>query len=189
MTLEEQIELLESNAEFERKNGNLQGCLNFRILADWLKDYKRLLKQQDDSIKYFETINKLSQTCGMPYSFVEAKVKNAAKTLKALKQEPCDDAISRHAVLEMAYDMSEIDGEHFTEQCMVVDIEGIKKLPSVTPQQKIGQWIKGRYKDTCDKCRCTYPKDIGFKNYCPNCGCKMTEIPTGEESETQHGSN
>lgn len=52
---------------------------------------------------------------------------------EALSQEPCcDDAICRKAVLEMAYDMSEIDGEHFTEPCMVVDVEDIQRLPSVT---------------------------------------------------------
>ena len=48
MTLEEQIELFESNAEFERKDGDLQGCLNFRQLAEWLKDYKRLLGAIED---------------------------------------------------------------------------------------------------------------------------------------------
>lgn len=40
---------------------------------------------------------------------------------------------------------------------------------------KTGHWIEGRYKDTCSHCRCTYPKDIGFKNYCPNCGTRMVE--------------
>ena len=49
------------------------------------------------------------------------------------------DCISRQAVLEMAYDMSEIDGEHFTEPCMVVDVEDIQKLPFVNPQEP--KWI------------------------------------------------
>lgn len=31
----------------------------------------------------------------------------------------------------MAYDMSEIDGEHFTEPYMVVDIEDIQKLSPI----------------------------------------------------------
>ena len=48
MTLDEQIKILESNAEFERKDGDLQGCLNFRQLAEWLKDYKRLLGAIED---------------------------------------------------------------------------------------------------------------------------------------------
>lgn len=41
MTIDEQIKILESNAEFERKDGDLQGCLNFRQLAEWLKELKR----------------------------------------------------------------------------------------------------------------------------------------------------
>ena len=48
MTIDEQIKILESNAEFERKDGDLQGCLNFRQLAEWLKDYKRLLGAIED---------------------------------------------------------------------------------------------------------------------------------------------
>ena len=40
MTIDEQIKILESNAEFERKDGDLQGCLNFRQLAEWLKELK-----------------------------------------------------------------------------------------------------------------------------------------------------
>ena len=38
MTLDEAIERYESNAEYERKEGDLQGCLNFRQLAEWLKE-------------------------------------------------------------------------------------------------------------------------------------------------------
>lgn len=52
-----------------------------------------------------------------------------------------DDAINRQAVLEMAYDMSEIDGEHFTESHMVVDVEDIQKLPPVTQKSgKVQRW-------------------------------------------------
>lgn len=38
MTIDEQIKILESNSEFERKEGDLQGCLNFRQLSEWLKE-------------------------------------------------------------------------------------------------------------------------------------------------------
>ena len=48
MTIDEQIKIFESNSEFERKDGDLQGCLNFRQLAEWLKDYKRLLGAIED---------------------------------------------------------------------------------------------------------------------------------------------
>jgi len=46
MTLEEAIKTYTSNAEYERIHGNLQGCLDFRQLAGWLRDYKRLKEQQ-----------------------------------------------------------------------------------------------------------------------------------------------
>ena len=53
-----------------------------------------------------------------------------------------EEAISRQAVLEMAYDMSEIDGEHFTKPWMVVDVEDIQKLPSVKPQEPVLDQIR-----------------------------------------------
>ena len=114
-----------------------------------------------------------------------------------LKQEPCDDAISRRAVLEMAYDMSAIDGEHFTERYLVVDAEDIQKLSSVTPQPKIGHWKfvqRGKYIDICcSECGFQRVKEYAYNytvdqiseqdikdffsnsnmNFCENCGAKM----------------
>ena len=48
MTLDEAIERYKNNAEYERTHGNLQGCLGFRQLVEWLKDYKRLLNTIED---------------------------------------------------------------------------------------------------------------------------------------------
>lgn len=89
-----------------------------------------------------------------------------------------DDLIQRQAVLEMAYDLSEIDGEHFTEPCMVVDVEDIQKLQPVNLQEpKTGHWITtrtfmhdGEY--YCDKCKCDSPNNEKW-DYCPNCGVRM----------------
>lgn len=87
--------------------------------------------------------------------------------IQALEQEPCEDAISRQAVLEMAYDMSEIDGEHFTKPWMVVDVEDIQKLPPVKPQEPYF-WEKCPYyepdimfdeKDEYDMGKCTYKQE------------------------------
>lgn len=44
MTLDEAIKRFTSHAEYERQNGNLQGCLEFRQLAEWLEDYKKIKK-------------------------------------------------------------------------------------------------------------------------------------------------
>lgn len=40
MILDEVIERFTNNAEYERTHGNLQGCLEFRQLAEWLKELK-----------------------------------------------------------------------------------------------------------------------------------------------------
>lgn len=45
MTLDEAIERYISNAEYERTHGNLQGCLDFKQLAEWLKELKQLSEQ------------------------------------------------------------------------------------------------------------------------------------------------
>lgn len=45
MTLDEAIKLYTNNAEYERIHGSLQGCLDFKQLADWLKELKQLREQ------------------------------------------------------------------------------------------------------------------------------------------------
>ena len=59
MTIDEAISRYESNAEYERTHESLQGCLEFRQLAAWLKDYKRLLGVIED-IK-----NEIEQHCNI----------------------------------------------------------------------------------------------------------------------------
>lgn len=41
MTLEEAIKRFTNNAEYERTHGNLQGCLEFRQLVEWLRELKK----------------------------------------------------------------------------------------------------------------------------------------------------
>lgn len=53
------------------------------------------------------------------------------------------------------------------------EIEGDYEIIEKYEEPKTGHWIEGKYRDSCDKCRCTYPKNIGIKKYCPNCGTKM----------------
>ena len=142
MTIDEQIKILESNSEFERKEGDLQGCLNFKQLAEWLKDYKRLKEQ-----------------------------------------EPCDDAISRQAVLDAIEELKKI---HFDRGVVLNKVrDKVLELPYVTPQPKGGQWEWNQY-DANPKIgnfHCSLCHSIGrsYFDYCPYCGAKMSEIPTGEE--------
>lgn len=137
MTLEEAIKTYTNNAEHERRNGNLQGCLDFRQLADWLKELKALKEQQ-----------------------------------------PCDDTISRQAVLDLIV------------VPMPTLTQNIKELPPVTPRQKMGRWIPVEYPTgveafgvkemTAMELRCSVcGKEVDISDgdfkFCPNCGAKMTE--------------
>ena len=54
----------------------------------------------------------------------------------------------------------------------------------LTPIKKKGHWIEGKYRITCDGCRCTYPKGLGHMNYCPNCGLPMER---GSQNEKDAG--
>ena len=40
MTINEAIQRYTDNAEYERGHGNLQGCLEFKQLANWLKELR-----------------------------------------------------------------------------------------------------------------------------------------------------
>jgi len=46
MTIDEAIKRHVDNADYERAHGNLQGCLEFKQLAKWLKELKQLRKQE-----------------------------------------------------------------------------------------------------------------------------------------------
>ena len=90
--------------------------------------------------------------------------------IAALKAEPCEDAISRQAVLDAVknnYRMAAIDS--------------IEKLPPVTPKPRTGKWNdyytsqKGNDVFNCKLCGATFIVTQGKDdmNFCPNCGAKM----------------
>lgn len=42
ITIDEAIKRFQSNAEYERTHGSLQGCLEFRQLAEWLEQLQKI---------------------------------------------------------------------------------------------------------------------------------------------------
>ena len=102
-------------------------------------------------------------------------------TVEALEQEPCEDCVSRKAVLEYI-EGSDAELGHSSENEIVC--QDIKELPSVTPARKKGKWIDIMVGDmpaqACDQCNTFYPLAYtgGGHKYCPNCGSFMME---GEE--------
>ena len=98
--------------------------------------------------------------------------------INTLEQEPCTDAISRQAVLEI----QEKYAEHIGATKFWQMRDDIKALQPVTPQPKMGRWIDIMVGDipaqACDKCKAFYPLAYtgGGHKYCPNCGRKMQEV-------------
>lgn len=88
----------------------------------------------------------------------------------------CDDAISRAYIEPL---VEELENIYINRDEYVLDIlSNIKNAPSVTPQQKVGRWIRvDKDKLKCSECEvihfiAQYPQSAQI-NYCPNCGVKM----------------
>ena len=75
------------------------------------------------------------------------------------------ELISRQAVLDLAFDMAEIDGEHFDKPFMVVDTVDIELLPFVNPQK----WIPASKAPSEDGKHLVVCKSIGM-------GCNLMYI-------------
>ncbi len=107
------------------------------------------------------------------FSSIRAQVAKLSPVTKAL--EPCEDAISRKAVLDMATTI-QTDDCSGNEVMEVVDVDDIKTLPPVTSARKKGKWIvlKDEYGDICEAiCSCCEDNGNHRWKYCPNCGAKM----------------
>ena len=106
--------------------------------------------------------------------------------IKALEQEPCEDAVSRADTLQSFESYCEKNCQFSKKQrdvmcgaCMMGDaIEIVESLPPVTPKQRTGKWmpvendnmeVVGHYCSVCD-----LPMETEEKSkFCPNCGAKM----------------
>lgn len=95
-----------------------------------------------------------------------------------------DDLISRQAVLELLDFYEGQNQQHFTVENLRDEVENI---PSVQPQPKIGHWEWVQYDSNpnignwhCSECKAIV---LHMPEWCPMCGAKMSENPTGLESE------
>jgi hypothetical protein len=118
------------------------------------------------------------------YEFVETAV-------KMMEKEPCEDVISRKAVLDSLVEYMDafynengrmMYSDHIITNADCNDLkEWIRSFPPVTPQPKMGHWIDkfgGEYRCSCCREIISIDTEIEFPNgitykYCPNCGCRM----------------
>ena len=96
-------------------------------------------------------------------------IKALNTAIKALEQEPCEDAVSRKALIN-AFPISDT----YTLDDIIATI---KFQPSVTPTRPKGYWIDtDETHSECDQCGAVFEivSANGEANYCPNCGCLMS---------------
>ena len=100
-----------------------------------------------------------------------------AIAIEVLEQQPCEDAVSRQAVLDV---MKKHWLSGTVAHSVIDEIRlGVKALPSVTPKEKTGHWIyklEDWNKWTCSECGFTKRTDVHIRlgyNYCPNCGARV----------------
>ena len=154
-----------------------------RQLAEWLRELKQLKEQE-----FYVTTRKLSDD---ELKHLEEQMKKARWQLISVKQDPCDDAISRQAAINA---MAKIEQDDIDEYgCAIPEgfnsdpaVEALNELPSVTPQPKTGRWVTQMIFSTklndepmreyeCSECgrriRCTKSQLVNYP-YC-HCGAKM----------------
>lgn len=104
-----------------------------------------------------------------------AKQEAIEMAIKALEQEPCEDAISRQAAIDALTKTSGIRGDA---------LKALYDLSYVSTE-KTGQWIDRFPLKECKCSECDYLIMLSFGSfsevikqmkYCPNCGAKMQEV-------------
>ena len=127
---------------------------------------------------------KLLSECNTDCVYEEEIEEAFGMAIKALEQEPCEDAISRKSLID-AFRATE-DAGHATWTLKGIENE-INEMPSVTPIRPKGHWRAVYQGDEIIDYRCsecefgnTFGKGTYGMNYCPNCGAKMVEPQESE---------
>ncbi len=119
---------------------------------------------------------------------------------QVLKQEPCEDCINRQVAIDSLWkalyeyedrtekqfqESDELDiGDWIVHRIFVqnmsdIDRQMILNVPSVTPKQKTGHWVKiNPYPMQMHDYRCSecyHETDDNTENYCSECGSRMED--------------
>ena len=127
-------------------------------------------KHKNDTVNTFET--NISAMC--------------KDILDYLQQEPCDDCISRQAVLDGLASIAKVKARSDAQKSLMGRIMFfVEQLPSVTPKEKTGKWIDDEFGSKCSCCgRYThldkFDRPMKFM-YCTMCGARMIEPQESEE--------
>lgn len=110
------------------------------------------LKTYDDPIKVHEAFN---------------------MAIKALKQEPCEDTVSRQNIIDKYKLCADMLSDEELKGANLV-MEWVNNASSVRPQEQTGKWIEHhnqtRFYFKCSNCKTLHDE---MSNYCPFCGIRM----------------
>lgn len=125
------------------------------------------------------------------------KLQMAIEFLEQLEQEPCEDVVSRQQALKELKESAEHHANDSREEALLRrDRDIIRALPPVTPTRENTKWVikaTGFPPEPMTVCaKCGFEKDFNIRavgydkiKYCPNCGRKFAENPTGSEMESE----
>ena len=108
--------------------------------------------------------------------------------IKALEQEPCEDCISRQAVLDAFWKLN----IELRPNAIDAILNMVNDMPSVTPAEKVGHWIEQIDHEkncrtlicsNCDRPALHDGDSIWKHKFCPNCGAKMVEPQERSDKE------
>ena len=122
---------------------------------------------RQEAIEILEEVKNLDDSI---YQYISAYNEALDMAIEALKQEPCDDVISRSDILDaIGHDTT------YTSN----DLQKIiKNLPYTSPT-KTGYWLSYIERDgetvgwVCSSCRRVKSTTYDRTEYCPVCGAKM----------------
>lgn len=96
--------------------------------------------------------------------------------------EPCEDCISREAVIKHICESKECYKDDWCKGRLYkrcYDLQWVYALPSVTPQPKTGHWIEhphewgDNWQYSKYECSVCHNWALSDDDFCPNCGAKM----------------
>lgn len=115
----------------------------------------------------------------LPEEFLMEYSEAIRMAIKELEQEPCEDCVSRQAVIDAIED----DNRNGHYSCFATNNDAqcfkdvIRELPSVTAQPKMGKWIKNAEEwqnvdppYICSECG---RASLRQENFCCSCGADM----------------
>jgi len=147
---------------------------NIPINGDGCYSIPEYQKAKAMAIKALETVSCIKEKCAYCPHCENCDVDDETLEIKALEQEPCDDCISRQAVLDQAVD--------YGSNTYLIPVNSVKTLPSVTLKKETAHWInktliykgetKGErdcYAGTCSACGTVQE----CWKFCCGCGARM----------------